>query len=204
MAISARTQSEESTISNGQIGQLMDRLGTQLRSSGLSASATGIVLAMPGAPAIDEMLAVFRKHVEAHTGLITRRVSVDPTRSNRHVFAATGRPHRIREETIEAMPRGKGGEIEVVLFKGKQGQEPKDIRDEYRLRRLRPVDPITLAILNEADPAFSKEYPNITQWHDSFDYCFLLFCEGTAELVAVSRRTGNSTYDAWWWAGIRE
>ena len=60
-----RTQS----ITNGQIGQINDRLATKLRESGLPLEGVQKALKMPGNAAIDEMVAVFRKHVEAHSDI---------------------------------------------------------------------------------------------------------------------------------------
>lgn len=62
MAASARTQSNP--MSNSQIGQLNDRLSTRLRALCLSAEGAQTVFEKPGCPAIEEMAAVFRRHVE--------------------------------------------------------------------------------------------------------------------------------------------
>lgn len=55
----AKTQS----ITNGQIGQICDRLTTKLRASCLPADAVQVVLSAPGSSAIDEMFAVLSTHV---------------------------------------------------------------------------------------------------------------------------------------------
>ncbi|MEK7114290.1 MAG: hypothetical protein AAB850_01940, partial [Patescibacteria group bacterium] len=111
MTTNVRTQS----ITNGQIGEINDRLATKFRESGLLSEAVQKVLKMPGNAAIDEMVTVFRKHVEAQSDIIIRHVRVDRTRTPMEAINATGRKKYLNDDVVATMPQGEGDEVDVFV-----------------------------------------------------------------------------------------
>jgi hypothetical protein len=203
MASSARTQSEQ--ITSGQIGQIQDRLGTKLRDSGLPAEGVQQALKAPGGAIIDEMVAVIRKHVEANSDLIVRRVPVDRTRSPKAAFEATTRKLYLNDSVVAAMPRGEGEEAEVVFFKVGRYVSDADLDKEYELRGLTPADPYSQAAVNEADPAFADDRPNGTHWKDSSGkWCYAFFRRWSDEREVGVYRNDGGWNDGWWFAGLRK
>lgn len=203
MAIQARTQSEQ--ITSGQIGQIQDRLATKLRDSGLPAEGVQQTLMAPGGAVIDEMVAVIRKHVEANSDLIVRRVTVDRKRPPKAALEATKRNNYFNDSVVSAMPRGEGGEVEVVFFKVGRSLSDADLDKEYELRGLKPADPYSQAAVNEADPAFADDHPNGTHWKDSSEkWCYAIFDRWRVERNVFVSRDGFGWSDGWWFAGLRK
>ncbi len=201
MAIQARTQSEQ--ITNGQIGQIQDRLGTKLRDSGLSAKGVQEVLKAPGS-VIDEMVAALRKYVEASSDLIVRRVRVNRSRLPKQALEATARRLFVNDSVVAAMPRGEGDDVEVVFFRLGCYMIAANLEKEYELRGLKPADPYSQAAVNEDDPAFAKECSNVTHWKDSGKWCFAAFGDWSGERY-VRVMCEDSTWDKYWWfAGLRK
>ncbi len=167
MTPNVRTQS----ITNGQIGQINDRLATKLRESGLPTEEVQKVLKMPGNVAIDEMVAVFRKHVEAQSEIIIRRVRVDRSRSPREAIDATGRNKHVNDDVVATMPKGEGDEVDVHFIPTKRLVPVKEVPAFLAQYGLVP-DPRAQAAANEADPSFADEHPNGSQWGND---CCLAF-----------------------------
>lgn len=123
-----------------------------------------------------EWLAAFRKRVEAISSMIVCRVKTDPTRSPEQVIDVTGRNKYTDGKVVKSMPRGTGEETDVHFFKLGCFISDNDLEKEYELRGLRPVDPESLAKVNEDDPAFADSHPNGTHWKDADGkWCFALF-----------------------------
>ena len=203
MAEQATTKSE--VITNGQIGQIQDRLATKLRDSGLPAQAVQEVLKTPGGAVIDEMVAVLRKHAEAQSDLIVRPVTVNRSRAPKEALEATGRRLYVDDSVVEDMPGDQGGDRELILFKVGRYINDADLDKEYELRGLTPADPYTLAAFNEVDPAFADDRPNGTHWKDSSGkWCCALFYRWDDERSVHVYRRGNDWYDVWWFAGFRK
>lgn len=202
-----RTQS----ITNGQIGQINDRLATKLRESGLPSEAVQRVLKMPGNAAIDELVAVFCKHVEAQSSIIIRHVRVARLRTPRQVLDATGRKQYINRGVVDAMLKDGRDEDDVFFFRPDESAYKNgliggdDLAKEYELRGLKP-DPYAQAAVNEVDPAFADEHPNSTHWKDADgNWCYVAFGHryGGERDVDVGR-SGNGWYDNWFFAGVRK
>ncbi|MEA2701435.1 MAG: hypothetical protein QOE22_144 [Candidatus Parcubacteria bacterium] len=208
MATSARTQSD--TITNKQIGQINDRLATQLRSSGFSAESVQLVLAAPGGAAISDMLAAFRKHVEANSDLIVRRSKPDRTLTSDAALRATGRNLYVNDEVVAAMPRGTGEDGETVFFRLDLSDRggyisDADLDKEYELRGLVPEEPDTLAAVNQDDPVFADDHPNATHWKDDRGrYCFAAFDRWDDDRGVSVNRSDNDWLGYWWFAGRRK
>lgn len=202
------TPSRES-MTDGQIDKAVDHYRNVLkkhRDEIGSSDAVQQVLGQPGYLA--QLLAVIRKHVEAVSGLILRRVKIDRTRTPQAVLDATGRKQYTDPKVVAAMPHGAGEEAEVYFFKpdltkrgGRIGDA--DLEGEFELRGFKPADPYTLAAVNEADPAFADEHPNGTHWQDAdgeWHYAAFDRWYGV-RFVRVDRDDGGWR-DFWWFAGV--
>lgn len=162
-----RTQS----ITNGQIGQINDRLATKLREAGLLCEGVQGVLQMTGNAVIDEMVAVFRKHVEAQGDIIVRRVRVDRTRTLQEVIVAIDRVSYVDEDVLATMPQGSGDEVDVYFVPTKRYVPAAEVPAFLAQHGLVP-DPRAQASVNEADKAFADQYPNATSWGDNICLSF--------------------------------
>ena len=138
--------------------------------------------------------------------MFTRHVTVDRTRSPQDAIAATGRNQYVNEKVIAMMPRGDGNEVDVVFFKLGRSVSDDDLEKEYKLRGLVPVDLYALAAVNEADPAFADEHPNITHWKDvDGRWCYTAFFRWRGVRRVNVDRGGDVWVDAFWWfAGRRK
>lgn len=205
----ARTQSY---ITNKQIGELNDRLATQLRCSGLPVTGVQNVLKASGGLVIDEMIAVFRKHVEANSDLITRIVSVNRARSGSEALTATNRALYVNKDVVDGMLNGQSDQIELVFFKPKPEEytrpglmSDEDLEKALARRDLDAADPFSVAAHNEAEPDFADDRPNATHWKDGNDrWCYAAFRRWSdGRDVHVDRRRGGWD-DDWWFVGVRK
>ena len=189
-----RTQS----ITNGQIGQINDRLATKLRESSLPSEEVQKVLKMPGNVAIDEMVAVFRKHVEAQSEIIVRRVRVNRTRTPVEVINATGRNKYLNDDVVATMPQGEGDEVDVYFIPIKRLVPVKEVPAFLAQYGLVP-DPRAQAAVNEADSTFADKYPNGTQWGGN---CCLTFDRWNDERYVSCNRGDFGWSDGWFLSGV--
>lgn len=165
------------------------------------------VQAVLGQPELaEEQFKLFRKRVEALGGMIVRRVKVNRVRTGQQALDATGRKQYTDRKVVDAMPQGKGEEVEVVFFKVGRYVSDADLEKEYELRGLNPADPYSLAAVNEADNAFADEKPNGTHWKDAEGkWCFATFNLWRVERrVNVRRNFGLVWSVGWWFAGLRK
>lgn len=157
-----------------------------------------------------EQFAVFRRRVEAVSDLITRKVRVNRNRSQQEALDATHRAQYTNREVVDAMPKGEGKEVEIVFFKPDLSQRngfisDDDLEKEFELRCLKPADPISVAAVNEADPAFADEKPHGTHWKDAKgNWCYAAFCRWNVERKVYVYRHGNDWPDDCWFAGVRK
>lgn len=194
MTTTVRTQS----ITSGQIGQISDRLTTKLRESGLPTENVQRVLMMPGNMAIDEMVAVFRKHVEAQSDIIIRRVRVDRARTPMEVINATGRNKYVNDGVVATMPQGEGDEVDVYFVPTKLFVPANGVPAFLAQYGLVP-DPRAQAAVNEQDPAFADEHPNGTQWSDN---CCLAFSRWDGDRGVHCVRDDVGWGGAWFLSGV--
>lgn len=196
----ARTQS----ITNGQIGQINDRLATKLRESGLPMKEVQAVLTAPGGEVIDEMIVALRRRVEAISETIVREVEVDYDLKPREAISATKRAEHLNNEVVDAMPcNGKGKKrVKVCFFPLHRLTSVGDFQKALDERGLVP-DPRAVASVNEYDPQFGDSYPNGTQWIDSLGrHCYLTFGRWHDERYVYCGRFGHGWNDRWWGAGV--
>jgi hypothetical protein len=140
-------------------------------------------------------------------------VRVNRSRSPQQAIEATGRALNIDREVVASMPKGDGDEVEIVFFKivlfkldipKQHCLSDSDLKNEYLLRGLRPADPISIAAVNEADPAFADRKPHTSHWKDAKGcWCYITFhCWGGKREVVVHSNNDDHK-DNEWFAGIR-
>lgn len=156
------------------------------------------------------MFTPFRERAKAVLNLIIRVVKVNRGRSQQEAIKATGRTQYTDRNVVDAMPKGEGDEVEVVFFKPDFSNRngfisDDDLEKEFELLGLKPADPISVAAMNEADPAFADEKPHGTHWKDAkgnWD-CAMFSCWDGKRRVFVDR-CSSGWDDRWWFAGIRK
>lgn len=156
------------------------------------------------------MFAPFRERAEAVSNLIVRKVTVNRGRSQQEVIDATGRVQYTNRKVVDAMPKGEGDEVEIVFFKPDLSERngfitDNDLEKEFELRGLKPADPISVAAVNEADPAFADEKPHGTHWKDAEgNWCCAAFDRWRGRRRVDVRRGDDDWHDYWWFAGVRK
>jgi hypothetical protein len=156
------------------------------------------------------MFTPFRERAEAVSNLIVRTAKVNRSRSQQEAIEATGRVQYTDREVVDAMPKGEGDEVEVVFFKPDLSERngfisDDDLKKEFELRGLKPADPISVAAVNEADPAFADEKPHGTHWKDAKgNWCYATFRRWRGKRGVNVDRGGNGWVDDWWFAGVRK
>lgn len=189
----ANTATTQSAITNGQIGQINDRLTTKLCESGLPAEGVQAVLTAPGGKVIDEMVSVVRAHVEAISEMLVREVEVDYDIPPEEAIHATKRVEYLNDEVVVGMPRnGKGKKrVKVYFFPLRKFTNVEAVQKLIEQHGLTP-DPYAIAAVNKADPTFADSHPNGTQWVDEKGrHCCARFCRwGGGRTVRVYRRGG--------------
>lgn len=197
-------------MTDGQIENAVNKLRDAMRKhrSSITSDVAQQVLGVENLGMM--MFSPFRERAEAVLNHIVRKVPVNRGRTQQEAIEATGRAQYTDRKVVDAMPKGKGDETEVVFFKPDFSQRngfisDDDLDKEYELRGLKPADPISVAAVNEADPAFADEKPNGTHWKDANGkWCYATFyrwCDG--RWVDVNR--GVDGWDGgWWFAGVRK
>ncbi len=201
---------ETKVTTTGQIDKAVANYRALLEkhSGEFNTEAVQLVLGQP--ELIREQLAVFHRRVEAVSNLIVRRATVNRNRTQQESLDATGRKQYTDREVVDSMPKGEGEEVEVVFFKPDLSERNGYISDDdlekaFELRGLKPADPISIAAVNEADPAFADENPHGTHWKNADGKrCFATFiCWRGERRVGVSRH-GRGWDARWWFAGLRK
>lgn len=202
----AKTMSpSEKSITRGQIAKLQDLLGNALLKSGLPSEPSQQVIEHQGNEVVAGMLAVFRNRVEAISNMLIRHITVNRIRTPMEAINATGRNKYLGTDVVAAMPRGKGKEVDVYFIKRDRYMSDDDWDKELVSYGLKPVDPYSLAAINEADPAFADEHPNGTHWKDANgNWCYAAFNRGGGKRNVDVHRHGDDWGDYWWFAGLRK
>ncbi len=156
------------------------------------------------------MFSPFRERAEAVSNLIFRKVPVKRNRSQQEALDATNRAQYTDRKVVDAMPKGGDDEAEVVFFKPDLSERngfisDDDLEKEFELRGLKPADPISVAAVNEADPAFADEKPHGTHWKDAKgNWCYATFNRWDVKRLVGVDRYGVDWDDRWWFAGVRK
>ena len=199
------TLSEE-PITKGQIGKIGELLDAGLRKSNLKSVPVQMVLENQGPELIKRMLAVIYSMAHAESELIRRNVKVDRNQSPKEMLEATGRQIYSDDKLVKAMPRGDGGEVEVLFFKLGRFVSDDDLDKEYELRGLTPCDPYSLGKVNQDDPIFADTHPNATHWKGKNGmWCFCAFVLWDDKRgVSVDHDGYAWRAGRWWFSGIRK
>lgn len=193
------------SITPGQVGKVQELIGAALRKSDLQSEPSQQVLENQGTQVINEMVAVFRKYVEAISSMILRHIVVNRTRSPQEAINATGRNKYLTDDVVASMPQGNGNEADVFFFKLGRDISDADLEKEYEMRGLKPADPYALAAANEADPAFADDHPNCTHWKDeNGNWCYSAFGRWDGKRNVGVDRDDYDWRDYWWFAGCRK
>lgn len=206
----AQAVSPSASMTSGQITKLTDLLGAGLRKASLPSDVSQQVIESQGDAITKDFVRTFRKRVEAISKMVVRRATVNRTRKPQEALDATGRAQYTDRKVVDAMPKGEGDEVEVVFFKPDLSQRngfisDDDLEKEFELCGLKPADPISVAAVNEADPAFADEKPHGTHWKDAKgNWCYAAFGRwfGGRRVHVYHRDRGWS--DDWWFAGVRK
>lgn len=195
-----------SSITPGQIGKIQELLAADLRKSeGLPSEFVQQIIETQGDSLVAELVSAICRRVEAVSNLVVRRVKVDRSRTPQQILDATGRRQYTDPGVVKAMPRGEGEEAEVHFFRLGRYVSDDDLVQEFDLRGLKPTDPYSLAVVNEADPVFADNYPNDTHWKDSKgNWCYIAFDRWDGERIVLVLRTAKAWDDSWWFAGSRK
>lgn len=142
--------------------------------------------------------------------MIVRRVKVNRARSPQEAIEATGRAQYLDRKVVDEIPRGEGDEVDVVFLKPdlflRDGFISKsDLEKELDLRGLKPADLISVAAVNEADPAFADQIPHCTQWKDAKGRsCYAAF-HHLLKVREVDVYCNGFDWDGtWWFTGVRK
>lgn len=153
----------------------------------------------------DRLYKRFRTLVEVDNNMAVRTVTVNRKRSAREALKATRREQYVTDSLVAKMPKGTATKVEVIFFKLGRYVTHAELNKEYKLRHLKPADPFALAAVNQADPAFADEKPNITQWkNEKGKYCHISFSSDKIERDVAIREGDDHFHDEWWFAGVRK
>ncbi len=153
----------------------------------------------------EALLAVIQERVEAVSGMLIRKVTVNRNRSGKEALKATGRTLYVTDDVVDTMPKGEGETAEVYFFKVGRSLTDEELDQEYEKRGLKPADPYSQAAVNEADPAFADKNPNGTHWRDeNGKWCFAAFYRFRGGRYVGVHRGGDRWGDIWWFAGVRK
>jgi hypothetical protein len=196
------TPSKQTT--DGQINKAVTNYRTMLETHANDFDSTAVQQVLGDPSFAAEQFAIFRKRVEALSGMIIRRVKPDRSRTPQAMLDATNRKQYTDRKVVDAMLRGEGEEVEVVFFKLGRWISDADLEKEYELRGLIPADSYSQTAVNEADPAFADEHPNGTHWKDAQgNWCFSAFGGWDGGRRVSVRRSGSEWRGGWWFAGLR-
>ncbi len=160
-----------------QIGIIKRTLEEALHKSKIPSAPTSEVLRHESAELAIDLVYVIRKHVESRSSIISRSVSVrNRTPEEVYVHGMSWRNKHISVNVIASMPKRRAEEVEVTFFKVSRKMSDEELEKEFKKRRLVPVDPVTLAAVNEADETFGDTRPNGTHWKDEDgNWCRAIF-----------------------------
>src|SRR3989338_6783823 len=135
----------EIVITAGQIAKINENLAAALRKSGFSKDPVQKIIETQGDALVAEMVEPLRRRVEAISGFIVRRISVNRARTPKEAIDATGRQQYVTDSVVETMPHGEGEEAEVHFFNLARCVSDPDLDKEYELLGLKPADPYSVA-----------------------------------------------------------
>lgn len=154
--------------------------------------------------------------MEIRSDEITCCIDVDRTRGLLEKLGAMESWKKIiTADNIDAIsiPKGGGEKAKVVFFPPRLYIRPIKLGGVYGARDLIPADPLSIAAIAEADPAFFNNRICCTQWGDAAgDYCYIAFGRLKNGIFASSNGShyvilGPRTWpypEHLWFAGFRK
>ncbi len=136
--------------------------------------------------------------------MVIRHVRVDRSRTPIQAIVATGFSLYPGDDIRTTMRRGYGSRVTVVFFKLSGSMiDFYDVKRECQRRWLRPVDPYSLAKVNEDDPDFVREHsPNGTYWLDSVGWGQIISFNYNDDQRVVESHHADGFAGEWWFAGV--
>lgn len=204
-----RTVDVSKRLTEGQIDEIQRLLSAGLRGANIDSVRFRQVLRHYDQQIVEEFIATVRRKVEDVDGFVIRLADVDFHRTPVEALKATRRILFADPKVLHDMPKGHGGQTEVILFKPDRGENSvyfsdKDLEKAYKLRFLVPTDPFSLSAVNEHDPAFADTKPNRTRWKDCYGrWCFVAFNRWRGDRVVSVGLDNDNWGDDWWFAGVR-
>ena len=190
-----------SVMTDGQINRFMEIFRGQLVTHASEFSAEAVQAAFGRAGMPRDILAAFRKHVEAESKMIVRHFKVDRTKTPTELLAACNRvPWYIDDVVLKTMPTDGPEEGELFFFPLERNTLVAEIPQVLDGHDLVP-DYAAQMQVNADDPAFAKEHPNGMQWKKNSYACFLRFGDGRGVGVI---RSDSSWSGGIWFAGRRK
>jgi hypothetical protein len=198
------------TMTAGQIDKAVANYRALLEKHSVEFDAKTVQMVLGQSELAGEQLSVFRRRVEMFSNLIVRTAKVNRSRSQQEAIDATGRVQHTDCEVVDAMPKAEADEVELVFFKpdfsNRNGRiSDDDLEKEFELLGLKPADPVSVASVNEADPAFADEKPHGTHWKDvNGDWCYATFRRWCVEREVFVGCGDFGWLVDWWFAGVRK
>ncbi len=153
-----------STITNGQIERILDKLRSQLQKNRYELPSAAVQAALGDSGLELSMYAEVRKRIlkEGDQKICTLRLKskwreADLRRIIQESNFADLSPHGANLIVADKAPAGD----EITFFESKRGE---GYEDAYERMNLRPADPRLLAEVNIGHPRFLYGAPNITFW----------------------------------------
>lgn len=196
-------------ITGGQITKIQDLLASQLRKSkAIFREPLQDVLEILGDQMVKEMIAVVHDHLAVRNGMVVVKIFVNPNYSLQEALSRTWCRQNIVTEIVQTMPRDLGGSTKIFFFRpSRKGRllYDENLREEYENRGLKPVDPYSLAAVNEADPAFAATKPNLTHWkNDRGQWCHATFKEISGDRFLTIDYSSTHWNPEWWFGGVKK
>jgi hypothetical protein len=192
-------------MTDGQIDKAIDQFRASLRKHSSEFDSEATQLALGNKELAPELLGVFRKYVEANSGMIIRHFKVDRTKTPKQMIDATGRKQYVDDGVLATMPTDGPEEGDLYFFPGKRFTPAAELAARYESLELVP-DPYAQSQVNTDDSSFADEHPNGVQWQDDQgDFCFAAFRRWfVVERFVDVDRNARDWADRWWFAGRRK
>lgn len=203
--LAAALRKSDLGLSEGQIGETLERVVVELRGANFPSDPIQQVLKTQGGEMAANFVADLQRRVKAVSGFITYTVKVDRSRSPQDALQATGRKLFVNDEVAATMPQGEGDEVEITFFQVGHYISDDDLEKKLEGDCMEAIDPYTLAAFNTANPEFADTHPNCTHWKDADGkWCYAAFGRWLDGRGVFVRRNVNVWSDFWWCAARRK
>lgn len=200
-------------MSPSQIAKLQEMLGASLRKANPFSDEAQDLIENHWDELEDELkvmcIAAINCVLEHMRNIIVNHVKVDrtwtPQWTSQQMLDALGRVKHTDSDVVKNMPRGQKDEEDVYFFWVGRVNSDDDMEAKYKSHGFVPADPYKVAAVNQNDPAFADEHPNVTYWKDAKGHWCYLACRLLGDMRSVSvYRSGGAQGDNLWLAGVRK